>query len=84
MFKKLNLPKLVNLFQSGLPTASLFSSSYISKKKSPNRVLHALADDHRGFRSFDEGFANFSRGEILLYQSKKFLENEIRTRLTNK
>ncbi len=51
---------------------------------SSNPWVLSLADQHRPFYDFNVGFANYSRGEVFLYQSKQFLENEIRTRLTNK
>ena len=74
---------LEEVAKSGIPTASLFGSSYILGRKSANPWILQMADDHVAFYDSDAGLANYSRGELVLYQSRQFLENEIRAKLTD-
>jgi len=42
-----------------------------------------MREDHLAFRDFTQVYNNFTKDKVFLYQSKQFLENEIRMRLTN-
>ncbi|TRY73866.1 hypothetical protein TCAL_14003, partial [Tigriopus californicus] len=67
---------------AGLPTSSRGGSSFISYvSKSP--LIMELRDSHQSHRDYDMAFKNFSRGEIILFQSLQLFQVEIRKRLTN-